>query len=180
MEKKFIRLAEKRCTLNGIPCYMHSSVMESLECTNLKEFKTKFLEPTRDIINKYGEEHKNHIIHIISGELDFYLFSQFAMYCLSLVTKNRDLDTLFGDCKYHIKSLFTNPSDPKTEIRVSDKVEILVNNPDIVYPQTATICYRGKTGTVVKRHDNDLFEVVVSENIPAVMFKRESLKRLPK
>lgn len=180
MEQKFIILTKNCCTLNGNPCYMHSSVMEYLECTDLKEFKTKFLEPTRDIINKYGEEHNNHIIHITSGELDFYLFSQFAMYCLSLVTKNRDLDTLFGNCKYHIKSLFTNPSDPKAEIRVSDKVEILVDSPDIVYPQTAIICYRGKTGTVVKRHDNDHFEVVVSKDIPAVMFKRESLKRLPK
>lgn len=179
-QNKINKLSLNHSTLNGKPCYMHSSIMEYFGCTDLKEFKTKYLEPTRDIINKYGEEHKNHIIYITSGELKFYLFSQFALYCLSVVTQDHNLDEYVGDCKYDIKSLFTSPSDSKTEIRTYDNVEILVDSPDIAYQQTATICYRGMTGTVVKRHDNGHFEVVVSERIPAAMFKRESLKLLSK
>lgn len=171
--------AVSKCDINGKACFIHLSLINMFDCNNLDNLVKKYIEPVRIQLTKKGEDYNNHIIEInIGGSERFYYCSPYAVRCMASIARNAEWMDFLEYSTYEDTSFFADPTDLSREVRVGDKVEIIVDRPDVIYPATPIMSYRGKQGTIVETSESGNMVVIVNPNIPAVEFKKSSLKRI--
>lgn len=177
------------CYCNGKEAIGIKELMDLVGYNDIDKFWEDFVEEAKIMLTRRGESFENHILDI-STPLHKHLmplFSALAARTIAMIAANkhrdkensREIAKYLDDIEYATlqdTSFFVDFNNPKRNLRVGDKVEIITTTPDVLYPATAMISYKGKHGVIVNKSDNGNFNVVINGMIPAAEFKPSHLR----
>lgn len=186
MSDKLTEILLESFSINRKRAFRGSSLMKYFDCNDQSEFISKFVEPTKIELTKYGEAYENHIQTISVRDNTEYVFSELAAMLMGYVFAQSpnplqnagfELQCMMGDAKHYNSSFFVSLKDPNVPLRIGDKVQILSTSPSVLGPKTPMINYKGKIGRIREKFDNGCFGVIVDCVGHEVCFKPELLER---